>query len=737
MHAGSCSDKSPVPQFTRRLLMMMVTARFVWLQAAYAQRLSCPFGPVIDQTMSSSPEAMMVRRGGTGAQSEVALLCSSPPSLQVYSPNDSCGLRFVASVALSGQRTVFIPSSAGPDGGRRYLCADPLTGDLSVAAFSGGKSSEIVVHLPVRGSRVISADLDRDGRPDLLLFGKERGGVSVVRGRGGETYGSSTELFADISVADMLVDDINGDGIPDIILTNWLSNSLSVYYGISNLVFSEQITVDLPGEPGRLALTWLKRRRYLELAVTLPDRHAVAVVRGTPDGEFVLRGMLEMDGSPRDVAYADVDGDGIVDVAGVSDQGVFYSRGTVSGAYDAPRLLGLGAHAGSWWVGDLDGDRLSEFLLLDKQEHRISMLESSRDSLTRCRTTEFAVGSKPHGVALCDANADGLLDIAVANRGSNSISLLINQGHGFFSGEWNAAVPDQPLHIVGALEKGIPGNTVVTSHAGTDKIEVIQWNPGSDATSFALPSGPHPFALNAWMNDSRILILTRQSEGDQQSISLFERIGGRKFIEHNLRARMDEKPLAVAVQRSERGTGWTLFFVTGEAKSKAALISTADSDSLLTIGPFRPRLSVPDSARALRWVYTVSGGSGGPSDLLLTYGRPVNALGIIYAVTDTFAVRSPVMVRDVALEDEDDLKIQDVNGDGLPDIVVHNQMTENFEVYVRRKDLFAGPVGQIHLPGAKSFTLGPVLGPGGVDLIVTNPGRGTVTVVARPWEGIR
>jgi hypothetical protein len=115
----------------------------------------------------------------------------------------------------------------------------------------------------------------------------------------------------------------------------------------------------------------------------------------------------------------------------------------------------------------------------------------------------------------------------------------------------------------------------------------------------------------------------------------------------------------------------------------------------------------------------------------------LNMLGVVYDVADTFAVRTPYLLHDIAIEDEDDLKVQDVNGDGQPDIIVHNLLTESIEVYIRRNNGFAGPVGALHLPGCKNFVLGPVVQSGGVDLVVTNAARGTVLVVAHPWGGLR
>src|SRR5438093_1621109 len=55
---------------------------------------------------------------------------------------------------------------------------------------------------------------------------------------------------------------------------------------------------------------------------------------------------------------------------------------------------------------------------------------------SRCFTqptgSPIAVGNNPRSVAVGDFNADGRLDLAVANDGSSSVTILLGQGNGQF-----------------------------------------------------------------------------------------------------------------------------------------------------------------------------------------------------------------------------------------------------------------------------------------------------------------
>jgi hypothetical protein len=61
--------------------------------------------------------------------------------------------------------------------------------------------------------------------------------------------------------------------------------------------------------------------------------------------------------------------------------------------------------------------------------------------------SEFDVGAAPFSVAVSDFNRDGKLDLAVANYGSNDVSVLIGNGDGTFHDAVNYGTGMQPLSV--------------------------------------------------------------------------------------------------------------------------------------------------------------------------------------------------------------------------------------------------------------------------------------------------
>ena len=65
----------------------------------------------------------------------------------------------------------------------------------------------------------------------------------------------------------------------------------------------------------------------------------------------------------------------------------------------------------------------------------------------------YDVGSQPDSVALGDFNGDGKIDLAVANRGSNTVSILIGNGDGTFHAAVNNSVNNPQSMAVGDFDR--------------------------------------------------------------------------------------------------------------------------------------------------------------------------------------------------------------------------------------------------------------------------------------------
>ena len=79
-----------------------------------------------------------------------------------------------------------------------------------------------------RPSSVVAADLDGDGKLDLIVANYGGNNVSVFRNYGNGTFASKADYAAGNGPLSVFVADLDGDGKPDLVVANVGSNTVSV-----------------------------------------------------------------------------------------------------------------------------------------------------------------------------------------------------------------------------------------------------------------------------------------------------------------------------------------------------------------------------------------------------------------------------------------------------------------------------------------------------------------------------
>ena len=96
-----------------------------------------------------------------------------------------------------------------------------------------------------------------------------------------------------------------------------------------------------------------------------------------------------------------------------------------SGSFQAAQNFGAGSFPQSVAVGDFNGDGKFDLAVANSGSNNVSVLLGNGDGSFQAARS-FGAGSTPRSVAVGDFNGDGVQDLAVANSGSNNVSVLIN-----------------------------------------------------------------------------------------------------------------------------------------------------------------------------------------------------------------------------------------------------------------------------------------------------------------------
>jgi hypothetical protein len=122
----------------------------------------------------------------------------------------------------------------------------------------------------------------------------------------------------------------------------------------------------------------------------------------------------------------------------------------------------------------------------------------------------YATGTSAHGVATADLNGDGKLDLAVANAGSNTVSVLFGLGNGAFAAATNYGVGAEPKAVT------------IKDLNGDGKLDMVTANQGSSNVSVLLNNGNGTFAsavnYNGATNSHEAALSDVDADGDYDII---------------------------------------------------------------------------------------------------------------------------------------------------------------------------------------------------------------------------
>jgi hypothetical protein len=162
---------------------------------------------------------------------------------------------------------------------------------------------------------ISTADLDNDGFPDIVASIRSSYLITVLFNTRSLTFGRSTNLTVGLFPYYVVIDDVNRDGKQDILTADSGDETVSVLLGNGDGSFAAVRTSVVGPNPKVLALDDFNGDGIIDLAVATSGTNSFAIASGDGDGGFVVSTNITVIGNPITIAATDFNGDGKPDIA--------------------------------------------------------------------------------------------------------------------------------------------------------------------------------------------------------------------------------------------------------------------------------------------------------------------------------------------------------------------------------------------------------------------------------------
>ncbi|NJO78295.1 MAG: hypothetical protein HC827_07020 [Cyanobacteria bacterium RM1_2_2] len=190
--------------------------------------------------------------------------------------------------------------------------------------------------------------------------------------------------------------------------------------------------------------------------------------------------------------------------------------------------LPLGSTSGASAVADFNQDGISDLVITlgsSAISNNIAVFLGSGNGSFSSATLVAASGLQPLSIITGDFNQDGIPDLVTANRGSDTVSLLLGNGTGGFGTARTFRVGSQPNSVAAADFNGDGRLDLVTADSGlnenTVSVLLADANGGFQSAKSLDIAGTQPFAVTTGDFDRDGDLDIASTDTGSRSVSLF------------------------------------------------------------------------------------------------------------------------------------------------------------------------------------------------------------------------
>lgn len=391
------------------------------------------------------------------------------------------------------------------DGKMDIVATESGVNSIALLLNEGNRNWGNLVSFPTgRNPRwLLPVDLDKDSNLDLVVSNRDDNSITVMLSKEGNTFSVRKDYQVGMYPRCIDIIELNGDGFPDLIVANPGSQNYSLLRNDTNGDLVLAGNIDSYASPFRLLLEDIDNDGIKDLISLLYGEIRLStgevkegplgsaeILKGEHGGNFSFVKLINLGIGAIDIALTDLDAntrkDLVFTLSGLSKVGIWY--GTSNFFEKAEERIYFEDGAGLIITGNIDNSPKKELIVASDSIATFHTAKVENKSLVSTGKWELL---KPAQVMVLEKidSGNSSLDLILIERGSSNITVYLNNGEGVFQKKGVYSVKDPTIS-----HQPLPNAVATGDLNGDGFVDIVTSNPNADSISVLLGDGSGNFS---------------------------------------------------------------------------------------------------------------------------------------------------------------------------------------------------------------------------------------------------